>query len=924
MSIDRQKVAEVAQKYTAKNQFDKAIAEYQRILAEDPNDVRVLLKVGDLQVRMNARTQAIETYSKVAGTYDQQGLHLKAVAVYKQILQIDPGLLHLYNKLADLYVKLGLAPDAMQHLDALAQRYARAEDHASLAAVYRRMLQIDSSSIPTRIRFAELLSKLGRGDEAAAEFEAGCALLDTAGRVDEWARVAERLYFHRPTDVRVARKLAAYYLERSDAKRALPKLQICYKSNARDVVTLDLLASAFRALNQLPKTISVLKEIARIHNGEGKLKERNEVYQRVLELAPTDAEAREALRAGSHATRRPQSGSHPAAAAQPPAAPAPAAQPAALSSKDPPRLSLEPPRVSQPSGPVLETVDEPPESDVVTVEDGEEVIFESSQMPPRGESRASLQAPAPTATGSQAEGPSGRATSSVTPSFATTEEFGATQRDSMRPGGALATPFVHRGATTPPPSATSSSPPRAGGNVTEAARLLGEAEIFLKYGLKAKASAHLAKASELEADSIDLHVRIRDLYVSMGDQGGVARECVVLAALFESSDPTAALIEARRAVEADPNNVLAHAMVERLQGAEEYSERAEESFIDEGAVVMSDPSGTAEEPGASAAEGHSAGEHPAYDQPYPNDGYDYAGDATEIGESPVGTQSQEFYGYEAGIRVEVEDEDAYAQPPRSSYPGARREIEEGLDEAEFFITQGLYDDARDTLYQLLEMHPNHPLVLERIEEVEQLMQVQTQSAEQDPSYGLAEKLAEEVDGLNPMDGGPPTGQIDVETVLAQFKQGIGRTVSIEDCDTHYDLGIAYKEMGLLDDAIAEFQIATLNPGRQCIGETMIGLCFLEKGDITSAVEHFKAGLQAPQRNEREELGLYFEMGAAYEYLGDLSEALYFFQKVDKRDPAFRNVRDRVQRLYAAVHSDPSRRPPGVEDVDRAFDELLKE
>ncbi len=275
------------------------------------------------------------------------------------------------------------------------------------------------------------------------------------------------------------------------------------------------------------------------------------------------------------------------------------------------------------------------------------------------------------------------------------------------------------------------------------------------------------------------------------------------------------------------------------------------------------------------------------------------------------------------IPVEVESD--HTVRAQSLHPGGRREIEEGLDEAEFFVTQGLYDDARQALQELLQVHPNHPLVFERLEEVEQLAQMHAAGYEgSDPSYGLADKIAEEVENLNPYDG-PTTGQIDVETVLAQFKQGVGRTVSIEDCDTHYDLGIAYKEMGLLDDAIAEFKIATMNPARQCIGETMIGLSYLEKGDVPSALEHFKLGLQSQQRSEREELGLYYEMGAAYEAVGDLPEALYFFQKVDKRDLSFRNVRQRVNRLQGALHGVPEgHRPPARDDIDRQFDDLLKE
>ncbi len=67
------------------------------------------------------------------------------------------------------------------------------------------------------------------------------------------------------------------------------------------------------------------------------------------------------------------------------------------------------------------------------------------------------------------------------------------------------------------------------------------------------------------------------------------------------------------------------------------------------------------------------------------------------------------------------------------------------------------------------------------------------------------------------------------------------------------------------------------------------------------------------------------MGNAYESVGDLSEALYFFQKVDKRDPSFRNVRQRVMRLQGAMHGvSDSPRGPGREDLDRSFDEHFKE
>jgi len=207
VTIDRQKIAEAAQRYASKNQFDSAIAEYQRILQVEPGDVRTLLKIGDLQMRAGATQKAVETYLHAGGLYEQQGLHQKAIAVYKQVLQLNPDQLSLYSRVADLHIKLGLTSDALQAMELLAQRHTRSGDLEALSSTYRQILLLDGQNLPTRIRLGELLSKMGRGEEAASEFEAACKTLDAGGRVDEWVRVAERLVFHRPNNLDAMRRM---------------------------------------------------------------------------------------------------------------------------------------------------------------------------------------------------------------------------------------------------------------------------------------------------------------------------------------------------------------------------------------------------------------------------------------------------------------------------------------------------------------------------------------------------------------------------------------------------------------------------------------------------------------------------------------------------------------------------------------------
>jgi tetratricopeptide (TPR) repeat protein len=270
--------------------------------------------------------------------------------------------------------------------------------------------------------------------------------------------------------------------------------------------------------------------------------------------------------------------------------------------------------------------------------------------------------------------------------------------------------------------------------------------------------------------------------------------------------------------------------------------------------------------------------------------------------------------------------DVEAAKERLSLPPG--EVEEILEESEFFVAQGLLSEARGTLQEALTTFPDHPILMDKLNELAEMEIAQQSSAgdlaaeDEDESFLLAEKLAEE---LGPDESGTDVGSdvLDVESVFAQFKKGVEEQIGLEDTDTHFDLGIAYKEMGLLDDAIHEFDLSKGNPQRECIAYTMMGLCYVEKGDISEAISHFKKGLYADQKSDREELGLYFELGAAYELLHDPKEALYYYQKVEKRESNFRNVREKVKQLTSPKPKSPSKGPPpSIEDVDRAFDDLM--
>jgi tetratricopeptide (TPR) repeat protein len=195
----------------------------------------------------------------------------------------------------------------------------------------------------------------------------------------------------------------------------------------------------------------------------------------------------------------------------------------------------------------------------------------------------------------------------------------------------------------------------------------------------------------------------------------------------------------------------------------------------------------------------------------------------------------------------------------------------------------------------------------------------------DEGFDFAEKLAEElaeVAEVAPMDEG--SEMIDVETVFEQFKRGVAEQVSEDDSDTHFDLGIAYKEMGLLPDARREFQVAMSDPRRRCLCWTMIGLIYMEEGQPRDAIEAFQSGLETPDKTPSEAVGLHYELAMACEASGLIDQARLHYQYVFQREPQFREVGHRLQRLGGPSGNEEDLMLESMDDVNRAFDALIQQ
>ncbi|HXF95435.1 MAG TPA: tetratricopeptide repeat protein, partial [Gemmatimonadales bacterium] len=120
-----------------------------------------------------------------------------------------------------------------------------------------------------------------------------------------------------------------------------------------------------------------------------------------------------------------------------------------------------------------------------------------------------------------------------------------------------------------------------------------------------------------------------------------------------------------------------------------------------------------------------------------------------------------------------------------------------------------------------------------------------------------------------------------------------------DFQSHYDLGVAFKEMGLLDEAIAEFQKALRAPEGKLRTSEALGVCFFEKGAYTVAESILRRGLELPASGDQERLGILYWLGRALEEQGAVAEAKELYGRVFAVDIRFKDVGERVKALAKA-------------------------
>ncbi len=192
MAVQREQVVQTAEKYVSRGKIEPAIREYRKLLTDNPNDINTLNRIGDLYARIQRIDEAVDFFTQIAEQYSTEGFFVKAIAIYKKIIKLDPTRLEVYEKLAELYHKQGLVNEARTQYQVLADYYQKHDNAASAIAIYQKMADLEPNNPSYHVKLAEIYQRQQLIEKAMAEYRVIAEMMIAHGRAQDAAQVYER------------------------------------------------------------------------------------------------------------------------------------------------------------------------------------------------------------------------------------------------------------------------------------------------------------------------------------------------------------------------------------------------------------------------------------------------------------------------------------------------------------------------------------------------------------------------------------------------------------------------------------------------------------------------------------------------------------------------------------------------------------
>ncbi len=1024
MNFDKRKALQNALSFAQQGKWDKAIAEYQAILRADPTDLTVYNNLGDLYARTGKVPDAIDQYLKLGELCRADGLSVKAIAVYKKIVKLDPTRAEAHLTCADLYEEQGLTGEAKVQLAILAERYTRAGDIPKVVEVYQRLARLDPTNHVLLAKLAELLLREGMREAAAAEYERAAQAAQAVGQTAEGRRLFQKMRELRPDSTESRTTLAEQHLREGRYAEAVDALGKVTSAHAKDPRAWRLLGEAHVGQGQPAEAISALERAVALGLPEAEARRplalaliqvgrtdegialcqkiideavhRNQpdeaiaVWQGVLAAAPDLTPIRMRLagllrQLGRHQEAR--SASLALATAHEASGEAEAAIRVCreLLEQDPSDTEAQARLAVLEGGPESPTEREEPSPPPIGVESA--VAERSAAVP---EEAVHEEPPAlelslggvPTMETEPVRHTEGRfGLEAPTGQIFELDESGDLTglRFSLQgPAGDSRTPLVEsEGIRMEFPVGGEEATEAEEGSSGEIAEQLAEADVYLKYGLTEKGRERLLEVLRAAPENLLARRRLKALYHEAGQVAETCQEILAIARILRARGGVeAARAEIREGLGLVPDHAELRAfLVEVSRG------QAVRAPVEAGGGEIDWQRETAA--GVSLGDGP-----PSLEEELPPE-----------------------------LRVLLEEAPLIEEVGEASLDQV---MVEDLAEAEFYLSQGMVEESRAVHRRMHARDPQHPAVARLAEQFEsasalaasvpseavgtggglsgEVLNAQlptdlldlappgspevpatadahtaeletlvtepfaglvreepalpgdlsaAESLPDGPHGGLDALVAETEAEAPPPDldafpaegssmfpapphfrvwdpgtdtssegfinlgaeleaelaiqdrdaapavNGPP---IPIEDLVREFQKGVRERLDEKDFETHYDLGLAYKEMDLYDEAIQEFRLAGRDPGQSLRCANLLGLCFLDRGEPEEAIRELRAGL-AIQGHPREAYHeLWYHLGMAFDTQGDWQQAVESFETVLAEDVEFRDVRVRVENL----------------------------
>ena len=1031
MATKRESLIASAEKSLQKGKVDSALKDYLKVLEETPGDINVLNKVGDLFVRLNRNEESIPYFTRIAEHYSRDGFFLKAIAIYKKINKLDPARLDVYERLAELYAKQGLAIEAKSQYQVLADYHAKNENVIGAIGIYQKMVATEPGNIQLHVKLADLYTQARRTAEALKEYAAVATLLRERGAGDEAVQVYDKALRLGPDNGEILRMYVPMLLESGRVDEAREHLRRALETTPRSVPLFLLAADVALAAGDVeqarlyagkaqavePESDEVLHAVVRInvktgdpgaaigaavsladramrrgeakkalallapladavqanegflaklvqiaeaadgaHGGipyrsrlaefwknAGRLDDAADALRILTRLDPENAEFRARLsqlepslsRRDERLRAAPEKGEAtgarapvppPLPASAPVPVPPPRVSPMVTSGGPPEEVHFEVTGGVPPSG-VPAPAAPPPGGEFILEFDDEQLVRDPGSTGPvpaalRRASQVEVQALPPPVSpyGLAADaafdfaGHSPEAlpapdvaagwTGSAPPSLEEAQEVEAAPSPPPAPEmplpDALEEPgeILVMGAPVPKAPAPPERPPLT---AVEIDTNLAEVEVFRKYGLLEKAIDKLKLVLLKHDEALPIREKLFELCLEAGKKSAAIREAEILKERYRADDR--------------PDRVLAldALLVERT--SVEMGETLEDSVP--GAFIDTTPSSRSGGRRRSA-ERRAAPQAPAAPPPAAP-GETVPAAAGPPPPAPGDAELSEIdFCLDQGMVVDASErlralEARFPGDPRIAERRKRLEEWSPVDQGRPALEEILTDDFESVLDEELgraltdEMArgsavPAPPPPSEPAAAAAAALSIDESSlfSDEQEFFNFAGDLQAELRQEAPA-GPPPAPEtadhdVPLEEIFREFKKGVEQQLSPEDYETHYNLGIAYKEMALVDEAIGEFQRAAKSPQYAVESCSMLGLCFLEKGLPQLAIKWYRKGLESPNLRDDDRLGLQYDLAGVYLDVGDRDNAYRTFLDIYGSDANFRDVGDRLKAL----------------------------